>query len=132
MRRPLLGTAATSWEPKTRRMQVCAPRGAANISINSIGRSCNAARRIPCFNRSARADFERRASGNTTRQLPTRNELGVHCGDLHTREARILPPFNAGSQSALPGHRADPGFWPGQVQAMSTDVNSPTTNPCPM
>jgi hypothetical protein len=113
------------------------PRGAANISINSIGRSRNAARRIPCFNRSARADFERRApgdaaSGNTTRRLPTRNELGVHCGDLHTREARILPPFNAGSQSALPGHRADPGFWPGQVQAMSTDVNSPTTNPCPM
>ncbi len=67
-----------------------------NVSINSSTQSCGLSGQPGCANQAVSEQPAPGASGsgNNGYRLFANNDLGMHCGDLDTRIASILPPFN--------------------------------------
>ena len=65
------------------------------VSINSSSQSCGLAGQPACSNQAvAEQPAPGTPGGAGTYRLLVNNDLGMHCGDLDTRIAGILPPFN--------------------------------------
>ena len=124
--------AAGSCDPQIRTVQVRDPQVVPNVSINSTSQSCGEAGQPLCSDVPAQPGFEQPApdetgSGNTTHRLLTINDLGMHCGDLDTRVASILPPFNVLHTQVvrLPTQGISPTLNPANVSVFYSAASNP-------
>jgi hypothetical protein len=104
------------------------------VSINSSSQSCGLSGQPSCANQAVSEQPAPGAagSGNNGYRLFANNDLGMHCGDLDTRIASILPPFNViHAQVVKQGATGnqDPVLNPVEVTGLYYSAASSSTDP---
>ncbi len=103
-----------------------------NVSVNSTSQNSSDVGTIP-----TNPVPQQPISSNTSYQLVGINDLGMHCGDLDTRIASILPPFQVLLSQVIQKGSRPVLLGPSQVDVFYSAVSNPTdpiltqTNPNP-
>jgi hypothetical protein len=104
-----------------------------NVSINSSSQSCGLAGQPACANQAVpQQPAPGTLGGAGTYRLFANNDLGMHCGDLDTRIASILPPFNVlHAQVVKAGGtgNVDPALNPSEITSVTYSAASNPNDP---